>query len=57
MRYLIIPLAIIGYLYWSYYAIKDLREHIYWDDTTIAWLCITGVFGFSSLFYLSIMYW
>ena len=57
MRYIIIPLAIIGYLYWSYYAIKDIKLTEYWKDSTSLWAAITFLVGLSLIVYVSIMYW
>lgn len=40
LRYVIIPLLILLYLYWSFQSIKDIKsfEHKDWDKSTGVWI-------------------
>lgn len=65
MRYIIIPLAIILYLYWSYKAIDNLIDcykNPYLDgddaeDYTYAWLLTHLSILLGIILYFTIIYW
>lgn len=43
MRYIVIPIAIILYLWWSYKSIRDLRKEGLLSFGTVIWLFVTLV--------------
>lgn len=66
MRYIIIPLAILLYIWWSYYSIKDLvreykNDYYIIKRYTLLYIGINGgvIIGFalSTLFHYIIKYW
>ena len=60
MRYVIIPIAIILYIWWSYKSIKDLwhcRYGLEIDDSTALWIILMIIFATVTISRLSIIYW
>lgn len=61
MRYIIIPLAIILYLIWSYKSIKNLIKDFYYyfnyDFSTVFWSILHMTLIFMIIIELSFRYW
>lgn len=61
MRFIIIPLLLIGYLFWSYISIKDTiyckKNNTIVELYTICWWIITGSVLGSILSIFSFLYW
>lgn len=61
MRYIIIPLAILLYLIWSYKAIKNLLEdfdhYFNYDSSTLIWSFLHIILILVTIGGLSFKYW
>lgn len=63
LRYVVIPLAIILYVYWTYKVVRYLRKQLFtFDDAgtdpgSVVWVTLHGGLIIAGIFYVISEYW